>query len=158
MKRQTLLSLAFAMVVMPGLKAASSREVTIPERAKGAEAVVVAQVRFLSSSLERNEYGDQLIVSHLQLDVEETLKGQPKRAMSVDVIGGTFGGVTLRVSSLPAMAAGERAVFFLERNAAGVYVPHLRGQGILKLNSANRVQGSRLMLDDVRRLATGQER
>ncbi len=126
---------------------------SIPQRAQGAERIVVATVQTLTTSFETNDYGDHLIVSHLHLAIEETLKGTPQASLPIDVTGGTAGGVTLRVSSLPTMAAGERAVFFLERDRKGVLVPHLRGQGILKLDSMNRIKGSQLTLDDVRRLA-----
>jgi hypothetical protein len=137
------------------IHAATGPSVSIPERAHGAERVVVAAVRTLTASYETNEFGDRLIVSHLVLGVEETWKGSREEALPVDVLGGTAGGVTLRVSSLPTMAAGERAVFFLQRNRQGVLVPHLRGQGILKLDSTNRIKGTPLTLDEVRRLATG---
>jgi hypothetical protein len=148
--------MAMVLSVRPTvIHAATGRPVSIPERAQGAERIVVAAVRTLTASYETNEFGDRLIVSHLVLGVEQTWKGGREDALPVDVLGGTAGGVTLRVSSLPTMAAGERAVFFLERNRQGVLVPHLRGQGILKLDPTNRVKGTALTLDEVRRLTTG---
>jgi hypothetical protein len=140
------------------MSAAGGSQASIPDRARGAARIVVATVTHLNASLERNEFGDELIVSHLQLAIEETLKGDRQGALSLDVTGGTVNGVTLRVSSLPAMATGERAVFFLDVGRNGVYVPHLRGQGILKLDAADRVQGTGLTLAEVRRLSTGLSR
>lgn len=140
------------------VSAASGTQVPIPERARGAAQIVVATVTHLNASLERNEFGDQLIVSHLQVAVEETMKGDRQGALALDVTGGTLNGVTLRVSSLPAMSIGERAIFFLDVGRNGVYIPHLRGQGILKLDAADRVQGTGLTLADVRRLSTGLSR
>jgi hypothetical protein len=49
--------------------------------------------------------------------------------------------------------AGDRAVFMLNMNPGGGHVPHLKGQGILKLDSNNNIEGSELRLDDIRRLA-----
>jgi hypothetical protein len=137
------------------LRADDGPSFSIPQRAQGAERIVVAEVRTLTATYETNEFGDRLIVSHLVLGVEQTWKGSREGALPIDVLGGTAGGVTLRVSSVPTLAAGERAVFFLERNRRGVLVPHLRGQGILKVDSTNRIKGTALTLDDVRRLATG---
>ena len=49
----------------------------------------------------------------------------------------------------------ERAVFFVRRSARGRLVPHLRGQGLLKLDRLNRVPGSSLTLDEIRRTVGG---
>jgi hypothetical protein len=59
----------------------------------------------------------------------------------------------LRVSSLPTLTPGERAVFFLDRMSDGTFQPHLRGQGILKLDDQNFVKGTSLSLDEIRRVA-----
>lgn len=101
-----------------------------------------------------NTYGDRLIVSRVLLDVEETLRGSVTgNALWMDLEGGTVDGITLRVSDLPELKAGERAVFFLDQGVNGVATPHLRGQGILKLGKDNVVSGSSLRLDDIRSLA-----
>jgi len=71
----------------------------------------------------------------------------------LDLEGGTLGGLTLRVSSLPELKPGERAVFFLDSLTTGSHVPHGRGLGILKLDGTNHVQGSSLSLEDIRRSA-----
>jgi hypothetical protein len=55
------------------------------------------------------------------------------------------------VSDLATLVPGERAVFYLRRNNRGALVPHLRGQGLLKLDASNRVPGSGLTLDEIRR-------
>ena len=150
--------------------------VTIEERARGAERVVVATVTDVSSRYERNEFGDELIVSRATLALEEVLKG-PTEPATLEYEGGTVDGITLHVSSLPGRARGERGLFFMKRGQPGVLRPpvrgeraiffmtrgkrgelrpHLRGQGILKLDRSNHVQGSGLTLDDVRRMSRGQ--
>jgi len=125
----------------------------IPERARGAERVVVGSVRDVNATREQTEWGDEIIVSHATLAVEESLKGDPQPAVVLDVEGGTVDGVTMHVSSLPTIDRGERGVFFLTRGNSGHYRPYLRGLGILKLDASNTVKGSSLTLADIRRMA-----
>ena len=124
--------------------------VGIQERARGAERVVVATVVETSARYERNEFGDNLIVTRARLAVEEVVKGQGGE-ITLAIEGGTVDGTTLRVSSLPSLTRGERAVFFLTPSGKGEFKAHLKGQGILKLEPDNRVRGSSLTLDEIRR-------
>jgi len=131
---------------------ASEHAVPLADRIKGADVVVVATPTSVSASWRDNEYGDRLIVSRYILQVEETLKGVPSQSVLLDVEGGTLDGLTLRVSSLPTLAAGERGVFLLDA-AQGAYHAHLKGQGILKLDQQDVVRGSSLTLAEIRRVA-----
>jgi len=135
--------------------AAGGRPVDIPERARGADTVVVATASSVKPTWRTNAYGDRLIVSAVVLTVQETLKGSFAGTVQMDLEGGTLDGVTLRVSSLPELKPGERGVFFLDRTPAGSYVPHLKGLGILKLDGTDRVSASSLQLADVRRMVLG---
>ena len=138
--------------------ASSTVPVSLETRAQGADGIVVGSVERVTASYERNKYGDELIVSHAQLVVGEVLKGRdlaPGQRVTLNVEGGTVGDVTLRVSDLPAVVPGDRAVFFLERDPSGRLVPHLRGLGILKLDPANRVLGTSVSLGDVRSRVQG---
>ena len=135
------------------LTAGSQRPVEIPNRIRGAERVVVAQVGRVDARYQRNRFGDELIVSRVLLQVRETIKGSLERAVSLELEGGTVGEVTMRVSDLPELEPGERAVFFLDRGQADLHLPHLRGQGILKLDDMDRVEGTSLTLDMIRRMA-----
>lgn len=137
------------------LGAAGGRPVDIPERARGAHHVVVAKATEVTPVWQTNEFGDLLIVSQVQLQVEETLKGTPPPTMWLQVDGGTLNGITLRVSGLPAMGVGERAVFFVDDAPDGSRRPHLKGLGILKLDSSDTVQGSSLQLRDIRGMVRG---
>jgi hypothetical protein len=128
----------------------SADQATVVDRTRGAERVVVATVRSIEPSWVRSEFGDRLIVSRVQLQVEETLKGAAQPTVWMEVDGGTLDGFTLRVSSLPLMERGERAVFFLEPGVESVYRPYLRGQGILLLDDRDFVRGSSLRLDQIR--------
>lgn len=130
----------------------------LAERVQGAGVVVVATPVNVSATWRQNALGDRLIVSRFQLQVEETLKGARRNDAVVDLEGGTLDGFTLRVSSLPTLEPGERAVFFLDGQADGSFQPHLRGQGILKLDDQNFVKGSSLSLDEIRRVAAAATR
>ena len=146
------LCLVTGFLGMPGRAAADQvRPVPLADRARGADLVVVGRVTSVESAWRTNDYGDRLIVSVVHVAVDETMKGQAQPTMDVDVEGGTIGTMTLRVSDEQVFAPGERAVFFVRRSARGRLVPHLRGQGLLKLDRLNRVPGSSLTLDEIRR-------
>jgi len=132
--------------------------VPIAERARGAERVVAGRVTSVTPEWQTNEYGDRLIVSVVRVSVTETMKGQATPTVDVDVEGGTIGSLTLRVSDQLTFTPGERATFFVRRNARGRFIPHLRGQGSIKLDASNRVPGTSLTLDGIRREVTGRRR
>ena len=123
--------------------------VDVATRARGAGKVVVARIVDVRAQFETNRFGDQLIVSHAILEVLETWKGAPEATMNVAVEGGTVGDLTLKVSDLPSVNEGDRAVFFLDATGNG-HTPHGRGLGIMKLNEADAIDGSALSLEDVR--------
>jgi hypothetical protein len=133
------------------LVANQTAPVPIRERARGAERVAVGRVAAVTPAWQVNEFGDRLIVSTVRLTVDENLKGQAASTLDVEVEGGTIGDLTLNVSDQEPLVRGERAVFFLTRGPRGTLRPHLRGQGLLKLDSSNRVSGSTLTLDEIRR-------
>lgn len=116
---------------------ASATSFGIKERANKSERVIVGRVKGIISSYDTNEFGDKLIISHLNIEVEENLKGTPANTETVDIEGGTVDGVTLHVSDLPAMKVGYRAVLFLKYSEQGKLVPAERGRSILKLNKNN---------------------
>ena len=119
--------------------------------ARGAARIVVAQVTDVQSRFDTNRFGDQLIVSTLFVEVSETLKGAPAAVLQVLVEGGTVGDLTLRVSDLPAVKPGDRAVFFLNRDQSGMETPHMRGRGILRVTETDRIEGAAATtLGDVR--------
>lgn len=132
------------------VSASNGPEVDIATRAKGAKKVVVATVVDVQSTFDANEYGDRLIVSHALLQVDETMKGTAEQAVTVTVEGGTVGDLTLKVSDMPMMVTGDRAVMFLDESNRGGYVPHFRGLGVLKLDSGDRVAGTSLTLGEIR--------
>jgi hypothetical protein len=159
MTRATIIACLVAAVAC--FSSAISAQIPVPlaERARGADRVVVGTVASVTPQWQVNEFGDRLIVSTLRVTVSETLKGESTPTVDVEVEGGTIGELTLHVSDQVQFAAGERAAFFLKRNVRGRLVPHLRGQGALKLDSSNRVPGSSLTLQQIRReVAAGRGR
>ncbi len=127
--------------------------VSLADRTRGAERVVVGHVASVNPVWRNNEFGDRLIVSVVRVAIEETLKGQTGPAVDVEVEGGTIGGLTLRVSDLDSFTPGDRAVFYLRRSPRGAFVPHRRGLGLLKLDRSQRVAGTGVTLDEIRRAA-----
>jgi hypothetical protein len=135
-----------------GMSASADPPTDIPTRAKGAGRVVVASITDVQTRFDVSAHGDRLIVSDATLHVEETLKGPHVPSLQMTVEGGTVGDLTLSVSDMPTIEKGERTVLFLTQTPAGGHVPSGRGQGILKLNSANQVEDSNLTLDDVKQM------
>ena len=140
-------------------RANQAAPVPLAERARGAERVVVGRVASVAPAWQVNEFGDRLIVSVVRVVVNETLKGQALPTLDVEVEGGTIGELTLHVSDQTSLAPGDRAVFYLKQTARGTFVPHLRGQGVLKLDASDRVSGTSLTLEEIRReVAAGNAR
>jgi hypothetical protein len=132
--------------------ASNQRPVDIDTRAKGASQVVVARVVDTFSTFGVTEHGDQVILTHTQLQVEEALKGSPNQLVPLTIEGGTVGDLTLRVSDMPTLKNGDRGVFFLDADGHGGNRPHGRGLGVLKLDANNVVSGSDLTLVDIRKM------
>lgn len=148
MKKAVLITLMSASVT---ISADIGPPTDIPAQSRGASRVVLGQVLDVQSRFASNQFGDQLIVSDVLVDVLETMKGSPQSRLYVALEGGTVGDLTLKVSDLPALQPGERAVFFLEGQEGAPLRPHGRGRGILKLAQDDRVQGSSTTLGDLRR-------
>jgi hypothetical protein len=124
---------------------------TIAARAQGAGRVVVAKVLDVQSKFATNQFGDQLIVSDLVLEVAETLKGPAAATVNITMEGGTVGDLTLKVSDLPSFKPGDNGLFFLDTAPGGRLVPHDRGRGLLKVTPAGLIEGSSVTLDFVKK-------
>lgn len=161
--KKTLLAVA-VICGTAGVFAQSDAPTDVPARARGAQRVVVGHVLDVHSQFQTNRFGDRLIVSNVLVEVSETLKGAAAPVLQLSVEGGTVGDLTLKVSDMPALNSGDRAVFFLDPDGGtGMHIPHDRGHGVLKLNGADQVQGTTMTLDAVRQqvrdgLARGAQR
>jgi len=149
---RTLFAVGVICLGVATVSASDGPNVDIPTRAKGAKKVVVATVVDVQPTFDVNEYGDRLIVSHALMQIDETMKGPHEQAVTVTVEGGTVGDLTLKVSDMPTMVKGDRAVVFLDDSTRGGYVPHFRGLGVLKLDAGDRVTGTSLTLGEIRNL------
>ena len=154
--RRALVAVAAAAAV--AAPSAQGRAPSLIERARGSERVVVGDVTSATPIWRVTEHGDRLIVTVLRVAARETLKGVAQSTVDVEVEGGTINGLTLKVSDLPALIPGDRAVFYLRRSAVGSFVPHLRGDGVVRLDRSDRIPGSGLTLDDVRAAAAEAQR
>jgi len=154
---QRILSVALVCGVfacLPHAVDAQPGRVDLPDRIRGAQRVVVGVVADVAPEFRENEFGDQLIVSRTTVVVEEVLKGPANTpTIEVDVEGGTIGDLTLSVSDLEPIGLGERGVFLLSQSPSGAFVPHLRGQGLLQLDTQDQVRGEPWSLADIRAAA-----
>lgn len=145
----------FVLLLVIALSAAQAfaqpRDVSVGERARGAERVVVGRVASVAPAWRTNDFGDRLIVSTVHVVVEETLKGTAQPSVDVEVEGGTIGTLTLRVSDLAEFVPGDRAVFYLERNRRGALVPHRRDLGLQRLDARGLARENGATLEDIRR-------
>jgi hypothetical protein len=132
----------------------SGQAPSVASRARTARTVVLAEVEDIQPRFDRNRHGDRLIVSDVYVRVEEAWKGaSPATLLIATVEGGTIGELTLRVSDMPSLKRGDRAVLFLDQTAPGRYAPHRRGLGILKLTSDGRAEGTGFTLPQLRQAA-----
>lgn len=157
MKTRTLsiMSLAVVAAAVTMVHAAPRKDEDLKNRIRGAERAVVARVMRVDPYVKKNQFGDVLIMSHVQMAVEETLKGTQASTVPMEVEGGTMNGLTLNVSDMPSLKPGDRAVVMLTRGRSGENLPYQRGAGVLELDAQDHVKNSDLWLDDVRVAAAG---
>jgi hypothetical protein len=153
MYRVILCMLAGCAALATGLAADSSVPTDLATRLRGASRTVVGSVSRAESRMVRTPRGDRMIVTRTWIRVEESLKGRHDAYIEVDIEGGTLGQLSMRVSDMEPLAVGERAVVLLEPTAEGGWRPHRRGLGLLRLGGNNRVVGSDVTLDQLRRMA-----
>jgi hypothetical protein len=124
-------------------------DIDVGAQAKGAAKVVVATVSDVQMAAGQNEFGDELILSHVTLRVDETLKGPHTPTVVMTLEGGTVGDVTLAVSDMPTLEKGNRAALFMTPSRGSSHAPYGRGAGVMKLDG-DRVVDTNLTLADIR--------
>jgi hypothetical protein len=78
------------------------------------DAPVILVTRVAECRAQWEDYGEsRLIITRVTLAVDDVLKGSASAALIVEVVGGTMGEVTLRVSDTPEFRVGDRDVLFL---------------------------------------------
>ena len=152
--RNVMLTVGAMLAATVTIQSASRREVPLEERVRGAERIVAGHVMMVRSEFATNEFGDRLIVTRARVVVSEVLKGQvPGSTVEVNIEGGTVGEVTLLVSDMPEVRPGDRVALLLSQNRLGQTVPHLRGQGVFKLDRNGRDEEQHIALDEIRAAA-----
>ncbi len=98
----------------------------LPALARGADAVVHGVVRRVESRWS----GDKMrIVTDVEIQVTESLKGQPGGTVLVTQPGGRVGDVGQVVHGLASFTAGEEVVVFLEKRGARAFRVSSMAQG-----------------------------
>jgi hypothetical protein len=149
MKRTALALLTLCLTAATVVAKVDARP-DVGERAKGSAKVVLATVTDVEAAFGENAYGDRLILSQVTMRVEETMKGPHEAAVVVTLEGGTVGDLTLKVSDMPTLEKGKRAVLFLNSAPGGGYVPHGRGSGVVEVDATDRGVEEDLTVDNIR--------
>lgn len=131
---------------------AGPAEIVLQRQLKTAAVTVVGQVVETRAARSQNASGDEIIITHAVVRVTETLRGPRVAWLPLELEGGTLDGVTLKVSDVPLVQEGDRAVFLADRRGER-FVLHGRGAGVLALDAADAIEGTHLHLEDVRRMA-----
>lgn len=105
----------------------------LPELAQSADAIVHGTVRRVES---RWSGDGRRIVTDVEIQVTESLKGQPGGTVLVTQPGGRVGDIGQTVSGLASFASGEEVVVFLERHGPLAYRVSGMAQGKYKVQRA----------------------
>jgi hypothetical protein len=120
---------------------------------RAAPRVAVGRVTAVHSAFSTNRFGDRVIVSRLTIATTQVFKGRVPAAFDMMVEGGTVGDLTLVVSDVPLLRAGDQAVFLLSGNGTGQIEPFDRARALLPVDAADRIKGTGVTLDQIRRLS-----
>lgn len=94
-------------------------KLSLDQLADRAGMIVVSTVTARRAEWE-HQGASRLIVTKVTLEVEQALKGSPPRTLVIEVLGGTIGDETLRVSHVPEFRVGDRDVLFLTSTVRAV--------------------------------------
>ena len=124
------------------LQADSQKFHSIHQLSDSSNLVVVGTVTSITPS-SVTDGGDTIIVSDCAVTITETIKGSASSPITVRVTGGTYGGFTMRSSSMPPVYVGQRAVWFLSSASMGRRTLIGNGFGFFQLNPDDTVFGVR---------------
>jgi len=126
----------------------------VHDRMRAAERVFVGTVTAVTARWEITSFGDHIIVSRADFDIDEAIKGPVDDDwLPIEVRGGTIGELTLTVSHVPLLHRTQRAIVFANPVRGDAYALVGEEEGFVELDVTNQVRGSHLKLDDFRRLA-----
>ncbi len=110
---------ALLLIGVPAAHATLLQRFEIEDLARHSEAVAVVRVLEVKAAWE----DDAMIRTRVRLGVERVIAGRAPREVTVVIAGGTVGEASATVGGMPAFAAGERMVVFLEpRKSGGMHV------------------------------------
>ena len=119
------LALLALLLALPAA-ATSLLRAEVPELSRKADAVVQGTVRRVQS---RWAAGGRRIVTDVEIQVSDVLKGSPGRTVLVTQPGGRVGDIGQRVSGLASFDEGEEVVVFLQRRGPDAYSVRGMAQG-----------------------------
>ncbi len=126
----------------------------LSEQVDFSDVVIVGVVNKAETKLEKDENGDQLMITHVKVSVLEWLKGTSDHSVEVEMVGGTLNGVTMKSSLEPdPLILNDKAVFYLQKKSNGNYriTKDENGakNGLIKIRDRKRTE--RVMnLDEIR--------
>jgi hypothetical protein len=126
-----------------------SADIDVAALTRGSNQVVIGTVVDATGRMGTNAYGDRLIFTDLRVDVSETLKGDSRNVVVVTVEGGQAAGLTLKVSDMPTLKRGDRAVYFLVKGTPE-WIPYARGRGVVRIDTTDHLDNTSLTLTDAR--------
>ena len=132
MKLPMALRALLPLVLLLGLSASATTmlRADLPELARTADAIVHGTVRRVES---RWSGDGRRIVTDVEIQVSESLKGQAGGSVVVTQPGGRVGDIGQTVSGLASFAPGEEVVLFLERRGAQAFRVAGMAQGKYKV-------------------------
>lgn len=126
--------------------------------ASGSDYVVRARVKSLSAHQEQRGTRT-VVVTQMELEVVETIAGTPPQPLVLRMLGGTAGGLTMRVTGTPRFSVGDEDILFVSgngRNFSPLYAV-MHGRYPIRKDAAGREYVSRsnlVPLSDVAEVAT----
>jgi len=124
-KKVSLVALPLIFVFTSALYGTTVQRLGLDELVKKAHTIVLGKV---TGSRTYWSGDKKLILTDYTIDVDENIKGQAARTVSVTTIGGRIDDVELYVSGMPSFQKGEATVVFIEQSGAYQTVVGL-GQG-----------------------------
>jgi hypothetical protein len=123
-----------ALLLVPGIEAATPIPRTLEQLSVDADLVVVGTVR---SHEARFNDRRTLILTHTTVDVVETVVGEPTAVIEISEYGGRVGDLGLKVPGLPRYADGEKILLFLCRDALDLLRTCGATQGRLRVETTS---------------------
>lgn len=120
------LALLALLLLAPPAAATSMLRAEVPELSREADAVVRGTVRRVHS---RWSGDGRRIVTDVEIQVAEALKGAPGGTVLVTQPGGRVGDIGQRVSGLASFSEGEEVVVFLQRRGRDAFSVRGMAQG-----------------------------